>query len=485
MKRIILVLLAVSALTSCFRDKYEVSGGKGEKEVEIQIYGVSDSQTKSFGSPEENTVKDLDLLIFKNDRFLYWRSAYKIDGNYRATLEVDNGIDVYFLANSRDQLFQVFPTKEVEQNYIGYSWDSMMEMLVDTNPQRLLQNGTAVPLPMWAGLKGQTVEELSMNHWPVITLLRSVASVDVMVRDTVSTFQLTDLYVYFAPDKGYLGTRDQNYSPSGYVFFPESPYAMETGERLHSDVYDPNTMSIANKIYLYDNDYNQNTVPTASKRSTRVVVGGYFKGSKCYYPIDFEDASNRQLLPVTRNWKYVFMINSVSGRGYSDPDYASTEPPVNLNYSVMEWKENIFGDFAVSWPYYIWLEKREANVHRDAGSHLYIGLNSNVPEPEIKLAFETSHNGIPSVVSENDNGCEGNGIKNNRFRIEKITEANGVNLKALKITALGDYNAGAREPNEDKVTITAGQINFVINITQLDKSNSDWTDGGNEDVNLN
>ena len=484
MKRIILVLVAVTALTSCFRDKYEVSGGKGGKEVEIQIYGVSDAQTKNLGTPEENTVRHLDLLVFKNDRFLYWRSAYKVDGNYRATLEVDSGIDVYFLANCRDQLFHVFPTKDAEQSYIGYSWEGLMEVLVDTQPQRLLQNGPAVPLPMWADLKDQTVDEMSVNHWPIITLLRSVASVDVMVRDTVTAFQLTDLYVYFAPDKGYLGNRDQNYSLSGYVYFPESPYDMETKERLHSDLYDYGTMSIANKIYLYDNDYDQNNTPTAGKRSTRVVVGGFFRGSKYYYPIDFEDDVNRRLIPITRNWKYVFMINSVSGKGYSDPDYASTEPPVNLNYSVMEWKENIFGDFAVSWPYYVWLENKLAILHRDAGNYVYIGLNSNVPESDVKLSFETFHNGAQREVTESESGCEGNGIKNNRFRIEKITEPNTQTLKALKITAVENYYPDAVEPNEDKISITAGQITFVINITQLDKSNSDWTDGGNEDVNL-
>ena len=95
----------------------------------------------------------------------------------------------------------MLPDETTITRYKGKAdWEVFKNALIDTNPQRLLQSSSSfTSLPMWGMLKGQEVKDGVINYWPLLTLIRSVASVDVYVAADIDNFTLQDatLYLHF------------------------------------------------------------------------------------------------------------------------------------------------------------------------------------------------------------------------------------------------------------------------------------------------
>ena len=484
MKKTIPIFFALlAAAASCSRG--DAAGGAAQRAAEQQVEVTlrashADGTRTSVG--EELLVEHLDLLVFKEDKFLYWRSAFKIDGKFRATLTVDTGLDVHFLANARELIAALDAGGKLTE---GTGWESLRAELVDGNPARLNYTSAAqIRLPMWGVLNNKNVEDLPLNHWGTLDLLRSVASVDVEVGDDVSdaTFKLEEMRLYFVPDKGLLAPSADNLAGSGgslAVAAPESPAGMQTTLTLLSTAYDAAGRSIANKLYLYENDTDESTrtqLPDKSRRYTRVVIGGAYQGKTYYYPIDFEK-ENDEPDRITRNWKYVFRINSVSSAGYEDPETASEEPAVGLDVSIVKWNEKTESDFYTSGPYYVGITGgRDVVLQREAGFMRTVGLRSNIKAALIDLSFGSeSVNGTAQSI-------EG-GIRNDRFQVTRTTDSDGY-ITGLVCTALEDYDAADDARNHDLLTVTSGRIQFDITITQVGESDNDWEDGGGAEVDV-
>ena len=63
---------------------------------------------------------------------------------------------------------------------------------------------------MWGMLENQEVKDGVINYWPLLSLIRSVASVDVYVTTDIAEFTLKDATLYNVPDKGFLGNSSNN-----------------------------------------------------------------------------------------------------------------------------------------------------------------------------------------------------------------------------------------------------------------------------------
>lgn len=481
MKKIpILLFIALLAGSSCAREEM-IGGGKSvEQEVEISLDAPPGTRA---AIAEEKIVEGLDLLVFKSDQFQYWRSAYKVNNKFRATLSVGDGLDVHFIANARSLLTELYDDGKLTK---GLSWEEMRQLLVDGDPSKFAYaDASGIRLPMWGVLQGRNVKDVPINHWGTLTLLRSVASVDVVVSEDVpdATFTLKDMRLYFVPDRGFLAPSLANYDAGeSAVKAPESPAGMQTSLTLYSSAYDAACKSIANRLYLYDNDTdesNRTELPDPSRRHTRVVVGGEYEKTMYYYPIDFE-TDNDALDRVTRNWKYIFLINSASSRGYTDPETASKEPPVGLNVSIVQWNEKEESDFYVSGPYYVGIicnkdddNNKYVELERPQGSTHTVILRSNIKAGQIQLGFEPGMNGDPVEIP--------GGIENDRFRVEKTVDSKGY-ITGLVFTALQEYNKADATTNRDTLIFTSGRIRFGISITQLGSSKNDWDNGGGNEV---
>lgn len=201
----------------------------------------------------------------------------------RTTLPVGKDYDAYFLVPiAVASSGKCFPIKLRKTIQAAGGLGSLPKTLVDANPQRLLQENTAfTSLPMWgmleeAGCKRPCNQLLAATS----SLTRSVASVDVYVANGIDYFILKDITLFHVPDKGFLGNVPANVT-DGQALEASSPADMQTGLTLESDSYNSTDRSIANKLYLYDNDTENET---ADKKHTRLVIGAEYKGTKRLLP---------------------------------------------------------------------------------------------------------------------------------------------------------------------------------------------------------
>ena len=230
---------------------------------------------------------------------------------------------------------------------------------------------------------------------------------------------------------------------------------------MESDSYNSTNRSIANKLYLYDNDTEN---ATADKKHTRLVIGAEYKGTKGYYPVDFEDTDADKLIKIIRNKKYVFNINSADGPGYADKETAASQPSVHINVNIIEW-DMTEGQMGASGNYYLWTEKREAVLYRKANSAVTISMKSNILSEAITMAFKTDLNGPATNIA--------NGIRNNRFEALFVNDADGYPA-GLKITALGDYDKNSAGTNSDTIVLLSGRIRLEIQIHLYNQGQNDW-----------
>ena len=71
-------------------------------------------------TPNENIVENLDVLLFDSEeKFLCWRTTFKINGKLRTTLPIGKDYDAYFLANCRSFIEKMLPDEVTEGQYIG------------------------------------------------------------------------------------------------------------------------------------------------------------------------------------------------------------------------------------------------------------------------------------------------------------------------------------------------------------------------------
>lgn len=472
--RLLIILVAVALMNSCLKDKpAQASGGKTEREVEITFLSSASTRATTEGIPDEKVVETLDLLVFDASGFSLWRSAYKVGDRFRVTLPVSEHIDVYFVANCRSIIESLYAEGRLASKA---AWENIRMLLVDKDPARLVVSSGFEYLPMWGQLLDQTVVDVPVNRWSDVHLLRAVASVDVYVNEMIGNFTMSDLRLYFVPDRGFIAPSAANYDDAAHsVREAASPVDMLTTETLFSNRYDVANRSIANKLYLYDNDTDETTVAPspALRRYTRLVAGGVYEGATYYYPIDFAAPDGNGLGRIVRNRKYVFIINGVSSRGYDDPETASTEPMVGLNVNIVDWDMDDAGDFWVSGSYFLGLERRVSYLTRQAGSEDLLPMRTNMPAEVVALEFDNSGNGTAGP-----SGTANEGISNSRFRVEKITGADG-HLTALQVTSLGAYDPDTASRNTDAVVLTAGRIRVWITIIQQSGDTVDWQWGGN------
>lgn len=474
MKRVLILPFIWVGLWSCqtkIDDESPTSYSSGESAVEVAVSSSPATRSVEYGTPDENVIDDLDVLLFDSaGKFVCWRTTFKVNGKLRTTLPIGKDYDAYFLANCRSSIEKMLPNKAVMDQYGGKAdWEVFRQELVDINPQRLLQDDASfTSLPMWGILKKQEVKDNVINYWPLLTLTRSVASVDIYAAADIEYFTLQDATLYYVPNKGFLGNTPDNIiddqAQEAY-----SPADMATTVTLESNSYNTARRSISNKLYLYDNDTETETI---NRKHTRLVIGAEYKGTKYYYPIDFEDTEADKLIKITRNKKYVFNINSVSGPGYTDKETAAEQPPIHLNVNIVEWNMTE-GQMGSSGNYYLWTEKREVILYRDTNSTVTIGMKSNILSEVITLAFQTDINGTATTLT--------NGIQNNRFKVELINDAKGYPAQ-LKVTALGDFDTNTASANSDTVVLLSGRIRLEIKLSRYNLGKNDWELDGDIDV---
>lgn len=472
------------------------------KEVEIEISTAPqqskstraplDGQDKDTGDAKERIVNTLDLLVFSaGDEFLYRREAVKLssdENTFRALLvESEETLTVHLFANCQALL----RTWEAGGTRTGLSWETVHGQLADAQPERLVNSGDFQPLPMWGTLKDKISSTSSPTKWGPVSMLRSVASIDLFVEQNTKTadFVLTDLFAYFAANKGFVGAIEKSSAtpPKQYLVpadMATSLNAVEgtrmqaTGKKQYTVVENSETLTydgIAYQMYIYENEY-LNTSNGDAKRPTRAIVAGYYKQTgdpadweKSYYPVDLV-YDNGQYRPVIRNWKYEFKVTAVNGPGYPSLEEAARGATSDLNVNIISWNKDDV-QIGVKGHYYVTMESKEVYLWRYRDDFKKLNLSYEVKDDDpaqFTIHFKDDSNGDETAVT--------NGIENDWFRVVmNQTPGTGGGTVEFTVTALQDYD---KDHCEEFVKVKFRDLEFTVYITQLDSSEEDWDDGG-------
>lgn len=460
--RIIIFLTIVLLSAGCSKDSGGDNGFSGaESDVQIELHLPVTYSTRTADS--ESIIGTLDLLVFDGDIFMYRRHAYLQSATtYRSTLQIGNNQTIYFLANCRDQIDACSLLIE------GNSWENQIKpALLDTDPAAL--TGKQDGLPMW-GMKKADILEVALNNLGTVSMLRSVASVEVTVLEDKDVFEMTRCYIYFAPNMGYLASSEQDITDFGLKqLVPKSPAAMTTTLTLTSDAV--SDQELKNALYLFDNDA---TAASGAKRYSRLVVGGkYNKDTKeTYYALDFLDNEDK-ISQVTRNHKYTFVITKVNGVGVDDPDDASEMAGVNIEADVIDWERYEDSDIYVDGSFYISINSKNCLVGPEAQAFSQLPMASNIPVEDIELEFRDATNGTQTT---NNDGS----ISNTLYTVSLVENTEGFPT-AVKVTALTPYTYSDSDPQLEYVQIKARNISFFITVARTDNNPNEWNDGGEEE----
>jgi hypothetical protein len=519
MKRIYPFSLAVTAAVclsvSCITDERPAGPSGGPAEVEIQVTttgGGGNTRADELaptplkegpdpGIANERKIETLDVLLFKGGEYLYRCEAAPLpeslgSGIYRLSLKESNGpFDVHILANCR-YLFDD-PTKGPSLSdtaLAGKTWAEVHALLVDENPARLVGQAEFVALPMYGYLPNQPLSTTSApNRWPVAGTLqegeaydkamlrRAVASFDVYLLQDPDTerFELEEMFVYNAADKGALGQIILNQTdhsaldywypydaqryvvPAGMtttlrsqeVAQPDPPAdpvrgVMHAKKATDPEEYELSVMEgtkmktyeyIAYQMYVYDNPYIS-TGNGVAKRPTRVIIAGTYTKEfakdgnpavtkKAYYAIDVVESGadtpeeqQGNYRPVIRNYKYEFKVVGVTGPGYDNIEQAGEGPAVHLNVGVYAWdKEDVA--VGVRGRYYATMNEKTVELWRNPNNSKDLLLTFNVHDGfdaeapfELNFVDEGQENGVQKVAKD-ERGNELNGIENDYYRI--------------------------------------------------------------------
>ncbi|MCD8176772.1 MAG: hypothetical protein LUE98_04840 [Tannerellaceae bacterium] len=458
-EKIILLSLYLGLLTAC-SDKYHDDGGRYTAEEMDISFLPQPSGAPANETGIEQAIEELDIIVCKDGKYQYHRSAWLAGGIYKTTLKAQQGVTLHFLANCRTIL-------QEKQNLLaeGNNWlDNIRPYITDSYTSRTQPGITS--LPMWGIKENIHIEEGTEKDLGPIWLVRAVAAVNVTVSVPATRFELKEAYLYFAPATGIVIPLSENFDDVDYV--PEMP-AGSTASEKYKAASGPVDNQISRALYLYENDAVHTGAGTNGKRRSRVVIGGYLDGTPpmTYYPLDF--VKDNELVQVLRNHKYEFDVTSVSGKGYEDPDEASKAPAVNIGYGIYQWVLVEDRDIAIDGPYYLSLNRKIVELGPAENATATVSLTTNVPHEEISFTLED----IPATAGTQDVMLQ---AESTRYRVEMLNE-NG-RITALRFTALHNRQTDNRET----VKLTAGRIYLEVTINQSEGTDNSWVEGGDTNI---
>lgn len=532
-KAYILLMILAGMFSSCLDDTLqgtsynidsECLAREGEKDMRLKV-SVPRTYNSNGGVTlgREERIDTLDVLVFARgagSTKKYLRAAATgtpvkdEDGNlvnnvFEVIMPLGENMDVHVFANSHYDLVRCGALGAV-----GTEMEALLGRITQNRKYGLQETETL--LPMHGSVVGITVNKDSKDVLPV-SVLRSVAKVSVQVDGTVSDdgvlsggelaeFKLRELYTFYPADSGRIATAD---TTQFYITKPDSgnvktatlPAKLRAGNR-------PDSISIINtvdvkqieSIYLYENiPWTKDGFDYAT---TRIVVGGIYTDPSTgkvdkdangnprvsYYRINFQDAYDTGTptqLPVLRNHHYIFKINSVAAPGYDDPRQAAEGKPININVTVIDWKNEIH-EVNYDGQSYFELSEKNITLPRYTGSERSIEVESNVDVAEWGMYFEDTQNGITTPQTwfkdkQNQDSIvatTGNTLQNSRYKVTKA--ANKITVEVLK--NYSELPAG--ESREDVLILKVKNLRIYINISQEDISQDDWGNGGDMNTDI-
>lgn len=335
--------LLLILFNSCDKDeiKYPVDADEVILTFSAKLPGVPLGGLKTYAltSTDENLLEDIDVLVFTDDgsgmKFRYRSVGTVVEQSTGISVPAEIKVRLWrtdvdsrlvIIANARQQVndydFEIgVTTPEDVQQGLVYAIDT-------PDGKWLADDGNFTPLPMWGqpddiedGINGEIV----LGN---VTLLRSLARVDVVVDENADDFVLTEVWVFNGKSNGLIIPHPDNLV-AGVAQSPSLP----SGGPSNNDaplVYPTDGENSVGEIYLFEADDQA----IGDEEATALLIGGIYAGNPnpTYFRIDFRDPDNSNLpYPVLRNRQYLITITGASGTsaGDDDPIVAFGKPSIS------------------------------------------------------------------------------------------------------------------------------------------------------------
>lgn len=298
--------------------------------------------TRSGQTALEAAISELKVLVFTDIggtgefRYQYMVDAYQIEGGQDLTstcqLRIVSStvpIKLYVLANYGDAFTTFSPT-------VGMSEISVKKGVSVT----FTDNGLNQDLPMFGEVSLRNLDASATTEL-YVTLLRSIARVDVKTELISGTPDLTLRHVYIYRTENRIQVIPDSLAADGTikVTVPSVPAeASVLTEPVIKSSATP-TDSIGGLYIPESVGSDPNQQPSLA---TTIVVGGIFSNDTAvsYYRIDFNSGhAGHPFGQILRNYLYLFSIKKVEATGWATPEEALANPGSSLTVEVRQWED--------------------------------------------------------------------------------------------------------------------------------------------------
>lgn len=383
------LLLLASTLWSCSDEReYDgLSDSGAEKTItlSVRVPGTFVPNTYALSADDENEVKTIEVLLFKNGKYyhtVYGSEISSTSGNSRLktfTVKMPHGTySMVVLANARKSLGDVLSGVSTDE-----SKNSVLNKLLLTNTGKWNTNTASsdyIPIPMWGEIETININSNTTSINTPIPLLRMLARVDVALTtdEAKSKFKLQSIRLYNYYDKGQVVPDKNSWNQFlNRVNFstipasaqkPSNPADMPlvyTGDEITT----PDVSSIG-EIYTFESEV---PASTSLQEKTCLVIGGIYTGDTqpTYYRIDFakpkgEVNTDLEYLHLLRNYRYQVNITDVKASGFSDPKEAFNSLPANILVDIVPWNEADIADVEFDGQFTLSVSKGKFEFAKDA-----------------------------------------------------------------------------------------------------------------------
>jgi hypothetical protein len=263
-------------------------------------------------------------------------------------------------------------------------------------------------------------------------------------------YTLQTVHVYRTRDKAAVIPQAGNYdATNGKVTAPseigniKNTGAQGSGDTGLTYTVDPTLGATVRDIYLPENNADQ------ADQATVIVVGikNDADGHLGYYRMTLDANADGNADPVLRNYRYVFSISGITGRGQDKPEDALHAVTSGISYQVVDWDEQA-EDAYILGNYYFKLSNRAVRLPVNKNDNVQLTYETNLPADKIAWAWDTAATTYSDAVS---------------YTLETPVTVNGVTTGALTFHAPSN-STGVVIVNP--LQFTAADIQGTVTVTQ-------------------
>lgn len=460
LKSVVLLFLTGAILTGCASDTEVVEPSLSEAQVcfEVEMPDVSTVSTRGTQVENEAAVTNFYVLIFdKDNKYVDKRvissgitsssgsgsTAKEIKSFTTSLIKSRSESDLYNLA----VLANVTGTLATAVNGIASGADR--ETVLATLTRTYSGNPTK-PFPM-ASIPTAALKVTDGMSALSFSMIRMVARIDVTLATSVATSYSVKRVLYY------------NYNTIGRVWAKDYTGTAVSGIATLSN----RGTSAAGSKYAVDNTrtsgkaatnfeallYAQEAAVSAVESRPCIVIELEDKTgvSVGHYRADFLSSSGTpRYLNILRNFRYRFNITAVHGTGFTNPDDAYASTTSGLEMSVIDWNEGDMSDITVSGNYWLSLSARNLQLSHTAQTDKSIVVTTNV------------QSGWSVVGVYSDAACT-TAMTSSDWLSNAVKTTVGSD-EVLSVTVKA--NTSTTTSRAAYVKLKAGQINFVVEVTQ-------------------